>query len=396
LRMFLVVLFFAALASAELAPLNLVESPIAGEYIIVYKDEVHPELLDKELSFATENFEVMHKYTKVIRGFSARLTDEQLAAVRANPLVKEVEVNSEVHAVETFQAACSTPVSVQSWGLTRISQEALDLNGKYTYPSAAGKDIVAYIIDTGIYIEHDDFAGRATFGFKAQASWSSTDANGHGTHVASTVLGKAYGVARAATAVAVKVLGDNGSGDNAGVIAGVEFAVQDALKTKKKSVINMSLGGGYSSITNAAVNTAVAEGLVVAVAAGNSDLDACTSSPASAQDVLTVGSTDVGVNQDIRSYFSNWGTCLDVFAPGSDITAAWIGGKTATNTISGTSMASPHVAGIAALYWGESPSSSNHDIQAQIVGDASENLIDFQCRTSACTRSPNLLVFNGC
>eukprot|EP01127_Copromyxa_protea_P000232 TRINITY_DN10208_c0_g1_i1.p1 TRINITY_DN10208_c0_g1~~TRINITY_DN10208_c0_g1_i1.p1 ORF type:complete len:402 (-),score=111.57 TRINITY_DN10208_c0_g1_i1:125-1303(-) len=392
--MFVHLLFFVALATATLAPLNQVSSPVAGEYIVVYKDEVHTDLLQKELAHAVENFEVLHQYAHVLSGYSARLTDEQLASVRANPLVKYVEVNAEVHAIGNVEC---TKELAYSWGLNRISEEKMNLDGFYSYPTSAGKDVDVYVIDTGIYIDNYDFEGRATFGFKAKSSWSSTDANGHGTHVASTSIGKVYGVAKAATAIAVKVLGDDGSGDNAGVLAGIDYAIERAVYSKKRSVINMSLGGGYSSALNAAVNAATASGMVVVVAAGNEDSDACDTSPSSATDVITVGATDIGANnKDIRAYYSNWGSCVNVFAPGSDITAAWIGGTTATNTISGTSMASPHVAGLAALYWGESPDALNTEIAAQIVGDATPNLIDFLCATSACKKSPNLIVFNGC
>lgn len=239
--------------------------------------------------------------------------------------------------------------------------------------------MTVYIIDTGIYVEHNDFAGRATFGFKAERSWSETDKHGHGTHVSSTIVGEKFGVARKAHAVAVKVLGDNGSGSNSGVVAGVDWVVSQYKANKKPSVINMSLGGSTSVILNAAVDAAFEAGIVVVVAAGNEDYDACDGSPSGASQVITVGSTEKGKfilkilrfflknsninlfiakspsSPDVRSYFSNWGPCVDVFAPGTGITAAWIGRPDATNTISGTSMASPHVAGVATLHLGENP-----------------------------------------
>jgi len=196
----------------------------------------------------------------------------------------------------------------------------------------------------------------------------------------------------------VKVLGDNGSGSTAGVIAGVDWVVGQYLSNGKSSVINMSLGGGYSPAMNAAVDVAVENNVVVAVASGNSNMDACSSSPASADLVLSVGSTDVGVNDnDVRSYFSNYGPCVDVFAPGSDITAAWIGSPSATRTISGTSMASPHIAGIAALMRADVPQATATEIQKSLVGSATSGEIDLMCPGSGtCVQSPNLMAWNGC
>jgi len=274
----------------------------------------------------------------------------------------------------------------------------MSLDGFYSAPTTGGRGVVAYIIDTGVYIEHQDFAGRARFGFKATPSWSDTDRNGHGTHVASTVGGKDYGVARHSELVGVKVLGDNGSGTTAGVIAGVDYSIANSNSHGRPSVINMSLGGGYSAALNGAVDAAVDNNIVTVVAAGNSNADACNASPASADEVVSVGSTDVGVSEtDVRSYFSNFGPCVDVFAPGSDITAAWIGTPTAIRTISGTSMASPHVCGVAALMRSETPGSTARQIQNSLISSSTANEIDLQCPGSGtCNQSPNLMVWNGC
>jgi subtilisin family serine protease len=366
---------------------------LPGSYIVVYKNAVTFEALQEDIKAAPHKDQIVHTFQHVFRGYAAKLTSEQVQAVRGNPNVQYVEVDQEMRAVQS----CTVPVEAGSWGLTRVNERQMSLDGEYSYPSSAGNGITAYIIDTGIYVANEDFAGRATFGFKAESSWSNTDANGHGTHVASTVVGKKYGVARKASAIAVKVLGDNGSGSNAGVIAGVDWAVNDHVTKKKRSVINMSLGGGYSAALNAAVEAAVDAGIFTAVAAGNENRDACIGSPSSAPKVLTVGSTDIGVNsKDVRSYFSNFGKCVDIFAPGSDITAAWIGGTKAVNTISGTSMASPHVAGIGALYLSENPSASGKDIQDEVVSAATGEEIDLMCSSSACLASPNLMGFNGC
>jgi len=274
----------------------------------------------------------------------------------------------------------------------------MSLDGFYSYPTTAGTGVVVYVVDTGVYLQHTDFDGRATFGWKAEASWSDEDRNGHGTHVASTSAGKAYGVARSAAIVAVKVLGDNGSGTFAGVVGGVDWVVGQYLADGKLAVINMSLGGGYSAALNDACDSAVVNNVVVVVAAGNENSDACNSSPASADDVLSVGSTDIGVaDDDVRSYFSNYGPCVDIFGPGSDITAAWIGTPTSVRTISGTSMASPHVAGIAALLRSDLPQNSAEDIQKGVVATATPDVINLQCPPSGtCRQSPNLMAWNGC
>jgi subtilisin family serine protease len=261
--------------------------------------------------------------------------------------------------------------------------------------------VVSYIVDTGIYLAHTDFEGRATFGFKAEPGWSNTDGNGHGTHVASTAAGVQFGVAKQSSLVAVKVLSDQGSGSYAGVIAGCNWAL-DAYKTSRRpGVANLSLGGPKFQALNDALNSAVRQGLFVVVAAGNSNANACNDSPSSAEEVITVGSTDQTPAQppkDIRSYFSSHGPCVDVFAPGSDITGAWIGSPTATRTISGTSMASPHVAGVAALIYGSNPALTTKEVENILTkGSATHGVIDLNCGTNTvCQQSPNSMVFNGC
>jgi oryzin len=258
---------------------------------------------------------------------------------------------------------------------------------------------LGYIIDTGILITHEDFQGRAQFGFKASSSWSSDDKNGHGTHVASTVGGVTYGVAKKVTLVAVKVLGDDGCGTNAGVIAGVDWAYgSHQARGSKKSVANMSLGGGYSGALNTAVTSAMKGGLFMVVAAGNENADACNGSPSSAKDVITVGATEQGFpTGDVRSYFSNYGVCVDIFAPGTEITAAWIGNTNRViKTISGTSMASPHVCGVAALITAADPNAHWAQVATHLLGRGTQNKIQFECSSSACKASPNIMLFNNC
>jgi len=280
--------------------------------------------------------------------------------------------------------------------LSAFAKKKPILNGRYKYPDQAGAGITVFVLDTGIYWQNIDFAGRASFGWKAENQWSNLDAHGHGTHCASTAVGELYGVAKKANAVAVKVLGDNGSGSTAGVIAGVDWVPSQT----NRGVASMSLGGGFSSALNAAVTQAVSQGVVVVVAAGNSNADACLYSPSSAPAATTVGSTTIGEkingdSSDDRSSFSNFGTCVDIFAPGSLITAAWIGATDAFNTISGTSMACPHVSGAAALLLGAG--NSPQQVKLLLQGDSSKDEIDFKCGgRQNCDRSPNYLLFNGC
>jgi len=284
------------------------------------------------------------------------------------------------------------------WGLSRISAYNSQLDNWYSTPTASnrGAGVYAYIIDTGIYLTHSDFQGRAVFGFKANNAWSNGDGNGHGTHVASTVGGFRYGVANRVNLIAVKVLGDDGSGTNAGVIAGVNYVASNCAGSSCTG--NMSLGGGYSAALNTACNNVVAAGIVLVVAAGNENQNACNVSPASATQVITTASLDQGTNPtgDTRSYFSNWGTCCHYFAPGSNILGAWIGSTTATRTISGTSMASPHICGIASLIRAENPNMSVAQVKSYITSTGARDLVELNCGSAACQNTPNIIAQNGC
>jgi len=334
---------------------------------------------------------VDHRFKTVVKGFAATLTPRQLSVVRANPKVALVEENQVYTALQC--EAQSVPTA-QYWGLIRVSQRDLDLSvpRSYYYPSSSGAGVNAYIIDTGIYVAHQEFGGRARFGFKSEQGWSNTDGNGHGTHVASTVGGEQYGVAKAVALIGVKVLSDAGSGSTAGVIAGVEWAAEDHLNQDRPSVGNMSLGGGFSAIMNAACNEASVAGLLMVVAAGNENNNACTRSPASAEFVVSTGATS---NIDARAFFSNWGTCVDIFAPGLDILGAWIGGTTQSRVISGTSMASPHACGVSALYVEENPTANFQQLHAYLQSSSTKDKINMNC-AGACGASVNFLAWNGC
>jgi cerevisin len=227
--------------------------------------------------------------------------------------------------------------------------------GTYRFPASAGSGVDVYVIDTGINIAHVDFGGRAIWGATIPAGEDNTDGYGHGTHVTGTAISKTYGLAKKAHAYAVKVLGSNGYGTNGDVIKGVEWAATAAIKgaaKKRRSVANMSLGGGFSQALNDAVTQAIVDGLPFAVAAGNDGEDACGYSPASVKTAISVGASS---SDDTFAYFSNTGNCVSIIAPGVDILSTYIGSNNATQIMSGTSMASPHVAGLMALYLGSAP-----------------------------------------
>ena len=306
---------------------------------------------------------------------------------------------------------CSGETEKQApWGLARIShRDRLNFGtfNKYLYAADAGEGVDAYVIDTGTNIEHVDFEGRAKWGKTVPSGDEDEDGNGHGTHCSGTVAGKKYGVAKKATVYAVKVLRSNGSGSMSDVVKGVEFAatshiesVKQAKDGKKKgfkgSVANMSLGGGKTQALDAAVNAAVRSGIHFAVAAGNDNADACNYSPAAASAPVTVGASAL---DDSRAYFSNYGKCTDIFAPGLSIQSTWIGSKHAVNTISGTSMASPHICGLLAYYLSLQPASDSDYAVAEITPkQLKENIISIGTKGALDdlpSDTPNVLAWNG-
>ncbi|MFF6787924.1 S8 family peptidase [Streptomyces filamentosus] len=309
-------------------------------------------------------------------GYTVTLDAAAARRLAADPAVATVEQNQVVRADATQQNA--------PWGLDRIDQADLPLSGTYTYPDSAGAGVTAYVIDTGVRVSHAELGGRAVNGYDAvEGDTVAQDGNGHGTHVATTIAGSTYGVAKAAKVVAVRVLDDNGSGTTAGVVAGIDWVTAHHA-AGAPAVANLSLGGGASTTLDNAVKRSIADGVTYAVAAGNSGVNARNSSPARVTEALTVGATS---NTDAKASWSNYGAVLDLFAPGVSITAGWNTGDTATNTISGTSMATPHVAGAAAVYLAGHPTATPAQVSTALVNAATPDKV-----TSPGSGSPNRLL----
>lgn len=325
--------------------------------------------LGRDLGFSTR-----YVYGSAIHGFAARVSAAALSALRANPNIESVELDGPVQALDTQSSA--------TWGLDRIDQRGLPLSTTYVY-NETGAGVTAYIIDTGIRVSHAEFGGRAVHGRDTVDSDNiADDCHGHGTHVAGTVGGATSGVAKGVSLVAVRVLNCQGSGTWAGVIAGIDWVTGNHTGTNP-AVANMSLGGGASDAVDAAVTNSIADGVSYAVAAGNDNANACNSSPARTPNAMTIGATG---SNDARASFSNFGSCVDWFAPGVSITSAWITTDTATNTISGTSMASPHAAGVAALYLGANPGATAATVRDALFTATTKGVV-----TSSSTTNNHLL-----
>jgi subtilisin family serine protease len=361
-------------ASGE-APVLSSANAVEGQYIVVLNEGANPRSVA-----AIAGVTPRHVYAAALNGFSATLNAGQLRAMQNNPNVAYVEQDAAVQANTTQTGA--------TWGLDRIDQANLPLSTTFSYTST-GLGVRAYIVDTGMRFTHTQFTGRVTSGFDAIDGGSADDCNGHGTHVGGTVGGTTVGVAKGVSLVAVRVLDCAGSGTNSGVIAGIDWVTANHVKP---AVANMSLGGGASTALDAAVNNAINAGVTMVVAAGNGNMGgkaqpACNYSPARVPNAITVSATD---NTDRKASYANYGTCVDIFAPGNSILSAWYTGDTAGATSSGTSMASPHVAGVAAQYLALNPTATPAQVASALNSAATLNKV-----TNAGSGSPNRLLFTA-
>lgn len=400
--MFSELITLSALITAVLAgpiPTPKAGDVITGQYIVVMMEDItapnfqaHRDFVVNKLGFVSkrDTVEAMAESTFThtfnlgkLKGYSGRFDDATIEEIASRPEVAYVEADK----IMTTQALV-TQSNVPSWGLARISHRNQGLT-TFVYDSSAGAGTFAYVVDTGVLTTHTQFDGRAEVGYNAISGESNVDGNGHGTHVAATIAGSTVGVAKLASVIGVKVLNASGSGATSGIIAGINWLVSDAQGKSRigRAVANMSLGGSYSASLNNAVAAAVSSGIPFIVAAGNSNANAANFSPASTFSAITVGATD---GTDARASYSNFGSNLDVFAPGSSITSAWIGSNLSRNTISGTSMASPHVCGLAAYLMAYEGLTSPSAVINRIIELSTADVV-----TNPGSGSSNRLVYNG-
>ncbi|ORZ32475.1 putative serine proteinase, precursor [Catenaria anguillulae PL171] len=373
MKSFSFILALAALAiTASAAPTSQPDA-IPDRYIVMLKPEADHSTLSRALKaeIARENSRedasgitnaLDREFKHTIKGFAGTFSTDLVSKLKNNPNVAAVVPD------RIMRVLTSNPRP--TWGMRRISQRQREPGAPFIYPDTAGNGVTVYVIDTGIHIGHSNFDGRARWGFSSDSSWPRKDDNGHGTHVAGTVASRAFGVADQAKVVAVKVMDGNGRGPTSGIIAGIEYVVSEARKAGKTVVANLSLGGEADEALDAAVKAAVDAGVVMVLAAGNESQDACNVSPAREPSGITVAAID---QNDRLASFSNWGKCVDIAAPGVKIESTWNNGR--IETIDGTSMAAPHVAGAAALLLGTNPNLTPAEVSAALIKSATPNVI---------------------
>lgn len=353
---------------------------IKNQYIVILNKDAGPSNDFAKNIAKQHGGKVLQTYDTVLKGFAVYLPEAAgtafVEAMKKNPNVLSVEN-------DTIMKIDATTQSNPDWGLDRIDQKALPLNSAYSYLQT-GSGTTAYIVDTGILSTHQQFSGRVLSGYTAISDGNgTTDCNGHGTHVAGTVGGSTYGVAKNVSLVPIRILGCDGSGASSNVIAGLDWVLKNG---KKPAVVNMSLGGDANTSLDSAVENLFNNGYVMVVAAGNSNTDACSSSPARVSKAITVAATD---STDTRASYSNYGSCVDIFAPGSQINSSWIGNNTATKILNGTSMATPHVAGVVAEMLQSTPNATPQTISTNLVNQASSNVVKNP------SGSPNRLLYKS-
>lgn len=353
---------------------------IKNQYIVILNKDVGSSNEFAQGIAKQHGGKVLQTYEAVLKGFAIYLPD-----VAGTAFVEAMKKNPKVVSVEndTIMKIDATTQSNPDWGLDRIDQKNLPLDSAYSYLQT-GSGTTAYIVDTGILSTHQQFSGRVLSGYTAISDGNGTnDCHGHGTHVAGTVGGSTYGVAKNVSLVPIRILGCDGSGASSNVIAGLDWILKNG---KKPAVVNMSLGGEANASLDSAVENLFNNSYVMVVAAGNSNTDACSSSPARVSKAITVAATD---STDTRASYSNYGSCVDIFAPGSQINSSWIGSNTATKVLNGTSMATPHVVGVVAEMLQSTPTATPQTISNNLLNQASNNVVKNP------SGSPNRLLYKS-